>query len=312
MEFEGSEKKLEIIFNSDTNLLKAEQSVWDAVVKEANATILSMIENDQQKAFLLSESSLFVWSDRILLITCGQTSLISSVQEILKHFIKEDIDLLIYQRKNEYFSWLQPSSFYDDIKYLKSEFEGTALRFGEMDEHHHFIFHTKKSYTPQTDDNTKEFLLYGLAGDVSKMLTNPTLTAQDIRSFLNLDKILNGFIIDDYKFDPYGYSVNAIKDSLYLTIHITPQEGSSYISFETNINLEEHLDLFIEILRPSSFDFINFIPGNETQDTDAVLKVKFPYEHKKDIYETLSCGYHMGLTSIYLTSSLNNKPMIIE
>ncbi len=90
MEFEGSEKKLEIIFNSDTNLLKAEQSVWDAVVKKANATILSMIENDQQKAFLLSESSLFVWSDRILLITCGQTSLISSVQEILKHFSKRD------------------------------------------------------------------------------------------------------------------------------------------------------------------------------------------------------------------------------
>ena len=310
MIFEGSEKKLEVIFDDKLNLLKVENSVWESLVEKANATILSSTENEYIKAFLLSESSLFVWKNKILLITCGQTSLICTVDEICKQFKKENIELLIYQRKNEYFSHLQPSSFFDDIKKLNQMFDGVAYRFGEMDEHHHFIFHTTSNYMPESTDHTKEFLLYGLGKEVSRTLTNTELSASEIRSFLNFDLILEDFLIDDFKFDPYGYSINAIKEDKYFTVHITPQEDSSYISFETNIKLEKYIKGLVETLKPSSFDFLSFTPLKTSEEDKKSKKLNFDLdiEFRKNVYENLSCGYQMSLDSIYLNSRKNNRP----
>jgi S-adenosylmethionine decarboxylase len=38
--------------------------------------------------------------------------------------------------------------------------------------------------------------------------------------------------IDDYVFDPCGYSMNGVQDGGYMTIHITPEKGFSYASVE--------------------------------------------------------------------------------
>ncbi|MEZ6189114.1 MAG: hypothetical protein R3F62_29460 [Planctomycetota bacterium] len=44
--------------------------VWERVVEAARAQILSQISTSQCDAYLLSESSLFVYDDRFALITC--------------------------------------------------------------------------------------------------------------------------------------------------------------------------------------------------------------------------------------------------
>ncbi|WP_413700374.1 hypothetical protein ACLKMH_00155 [Psychromonas sp. KJ10-10] len=74
MFYEGSEKRLEI--TSSLNLLEFEYDFWSTMVEQAGAYIISNIENNEVKAFLLSESSLFVWKHRLLLITCGETNLV--------------------------------------------------------------------------------------------------------------------------------------------------------------------------------------------------------------------------------------------
>ena len=311
--FEGSEKKLEISFHQQLDLLNVEESIWESIVSKANATILSKCENETMKAYLLSESSLFVWKNKLLLITCGQTSLICAVEEITRQLGQENISLLIYQRKNEYFSHLQPTSFFEDVKVLSGKFDGEAFRFGEMDEHHHFIFHTTSNYTPDVNDKTNELLLYGLSKDVSKTLTDSNLSALEIREYLNLDIILEDFIIDDFKFEPYGYSVNAIKEDKYFTIHITPQEDSSYISFETNIDLENHMEELISKLKPSSYDFITFTPLGSNDDLKAKqVELKGPIEFRKNVFKNLNCGYQMSVDSIYVNSKKNNQPRIIN
>jgi S-adenosylmethionine decarboxylase len=61
-----------------------------------------------------------------------------------------------------------------------------------------------------------------------------------------------------------GYSLNAIKDDKYFTVHITPQEDTSYVSFESNMDDSYTCILhLIESLSPHSFDLISFNINNE-------------------------------------------------
>ena len=50
-----------------------------------------------------------------------------------------------------------------------------------------------------------------------------------------LDSVYPKAIVDDYVFDPCGYSCNALLGPYYYTIHVTPESMCSYASFETTI-----------------------------------------------------------------------------
>jgi len=256
--FEGSEKKVEVIIKDVgfSLLTDVPNEFWRALVNKANANILSSIENDVCKAFLLSESSLFVWNNRFIVLTCGVTHLVNAVEYFIQKQGKELIEHLTYQRKNEYYSHAQPSCFGDDVKVLSQFVQGNALRFGEMDSHHTFLFHNERVNHHQ--HKSYELLTYQICESVSHKLTNPTISTTDIRAFLQLDILFPGFTIDDHVFTPYGYSVNGIKNDQYFTIHITPQAESSYISFESNINLIKLAPFILNILKPKSFDLLSF------------------------------------------------------
>jgi len=65
-----------------------------------------------------------------------------------------------------------------------------------------------------------------------------------------------GAIIDDYTFDPCGYSMNGLLGESYFTIHVTPQPSCSYASFETNAACEDFTELIqkvVEVFRPRNF-----------------------------------------------------------
>jgi len=294
--FEGSEKKAEIIVCGDNNLLNIDDSFWAELVSKANATILSSVANNSVKAFLLSESSLFVWEDRILLITCGQTTLINAIDFFVETQGEDRVSQVIFQRKNEYFSHMQPTTFYDDIKSLEKRFEGVAFRMGNMDDHHNFIYHLKKDYKPNLSDHTYEFLMYEISPSAREFLMREGLTSQEIREFLKLDLILPGFTIDDFVFRPYGYSLNAIKEDCYLTIHITPQEVSPYVSFETDTDIREHVPTLLEIFGPVAYDFIEFQP---THDGNCGKEIPPSYQLKSQVESKLSCGYTMYFSHFY-------------
>ncbi|MFT4974264.1 MAG: S-adenosylmethionine decarboxylase, partial [Myxococcota bacterium] len=59
------------------------RTYWETLVARSGATILSACSSEACEAYLLSESSLFVWSDRLTLITCGQTCLVDAVEALL-------------------------------------------------------------------------------------------------------------------------------------------------------------------------------------------------------------------------------------
>src|SRR4051812_25396463 len=97
--FEGAEKKLELVVRDGISLLKWPEERFFELVKAANTQILSKIENDECRAYLLSESSLFVRDDRFTMITCGDTVLANAACAAAKYLKPEDIEALVFERK---------------------------------------------------------------------------------------------------------------------------------------------------------------------------------------------------------------------
>ena len=63
-------------------LRRVPQSMWAEVCKDAKCSILHHESNRQFDAYLLSESSLFIFPDRMIAKTCGQTTLLNLVPHL--------------------------------------------------------------------------------------------------------------------------------------------------------------------------------------------------------------------------------------
>ncbi|MEW6992053.1 adenosylmethionine decarboxylase [Colwelliaceae bacterium 6441] len=312
MFFEGSEKKTEILIDADqlSLLNDINDEFWAALVNCSQAKILSSISNEHCKAFLLSESSLFVWHDRILMLTCGETQLVNAVEYFIQEIGSAVIKHLTYQRKNEYFANAQPSCFGDDIKLISQYLPGKAYRFGEMDNHHNYVFHLDNDFVADADDITYELLAYQISEQASLHLTQENLTNQEIRDFLRLDRLLPNFIIDDFVFSPYGYSLNAIYQQHYLTIHVTPQMDSSYISFESNIDLLELAPTLIDILAPKSFDLMSF--NEQAFEAKVAQYIPPQYVSKSKVSKQLDNGYLVHFSNYVLPQTTFIEPIELD
>merc|ERR1719502_493144 len=84
--FEGPEKKLEVFFTESPDSVgfrSFEQAVWSDVLSDAHCSILHSLGNNAFDAYLLSESSLFVYPHKLILKTCGTTTLLLVLPKVL-------------------------------------------------------------------------------------------------------------------------------------------------------------------------------------------------------------------------------------
>ncbi|MGD7361294.1 hypothetical protein, partial [Ralstonia pseudosolanacearum] len=74
-----------------------------------------------------------------------------------------------------------------------------------------------------------------------------------------ISKILPSFEICDFDFDPCGYSMNAIDGPAFSTIHVTPEDGFSYASYEAmgfdaeTVGFESLVKRVLSCFEPSEF-----------------------------------------------------------
>lgn len=291
MFFEGSEKKIEIIFKSSApNLRTLGKPFWEDVVWASGAKILSQVSNEHMDAYLLSESSLFVYDRYLVMITCGRTRLIQAVKKILSAIKPQHIEAFFYERKNEVFPQYQPTDFFEDLRKLNKWFKGQALRFGQEDEHHLLLFSTDQTYVPAKDDHTMEILMHGVLPQRIEMFRreNVPMARDNAKKLAQVQSLVKGQI-DDHIFDPCGYSLNAIDGPYYYTIHVTPEKIGNYTSFETDAcKPEEQLELatrVVEFFQPASFDLVlfNSQPVDEMTFGNYVLKNRYQ--------QSLNSGY---------------------
>ena len=287
----GLKKKLEIHFSSKCNLLNESTSFWKKVVREANAEILSQMDTEICKSYLLSESSLFVYENHLIMITCGTTTLVKAAIYLAQHFGLNELESLIYERKNEYFPYQQRSDFYQDVKDLQGHFKGMkgkAYCFGQEDHHHLMLFHFDTPFYPPQEDRTCEILMHKLAPEVCQKFAKSSTHSE--RDFLRQEFIVPLqqrfplFQKQEYFFKPLGYSLNALHGSHYYTLHVTPEEKSSYVSFECNYSpsssfLKDLLETLTNTFRPKSFDVIHFHRNHIKRQTE--MKVGLAGEGEK-------------------------------
>ncbi|KAF2402986.1 S-adenosylmethionine decarboxylase [Trichodelitschia bisporula] len=172
--FEGPEKLLEVWFSPSAAALPAScsplglkvvsQDTWKGMLDLVNCQVLSVIESEHVDAYLLSESSMFVFSHKLVLKTCGTTTLLLGLPRILEiaaldaGFPHVGANLMacnpaaatpyrvFYSRKNFLFPNKQRGphrSWRDEVRFMDRLFlSGSAYMIGKMNGEHWYLYIT--------------------------------------------------------------------------------------------------------------------------------------------------------------------------
>lgn len=251
----------------------------DRICMRARCTILSCVSNRYLDAYVLSESSLFVYPYMIVLKTCGTTTLLRCVATLIElgRKISLEIDWLGYNRKNFSFPGDQMfphGSFHQEMDYLYSHrnlcdrLNGNGYTLGPITSDHWFVFvadHTKRYDEDNDTDRVLNIMMFDIDEDVAQKFyfdqyqasIGPDETEEEATKRISMeqtksagiDTLVPGATIDPRAFEPCGYSMNAILFHSYSTMHITPEEGSSYASFETNQKVNNYTPLISNVVR---------------------------------------------------------------
>ncbi|KAF5226510.1 putative S-adenosylmethionine decarboxylase proenzyme [Trypanosoma cruzi] len=279
--FEGPEKRLEVIMRiidetHSEGLHALGDEVWKGVVGSLNAQIVSKESNEYIRSYVLTESSLFVMRDRIILITCGTTTLLNAVPFVLDAVsdVRGEVEWVSFMHKNYSFPWEQKGphlSMAEEFNTLRTYFpSGKPFIFGPVDSDHYFLFVYDDVIRPcETENDTQlSMTMYGLDRTQTKhwfsdrFISTGTETAA-IRKATKLDKVADdSWKLHDLQFEPCGYSINTIRGAEYQTIHITPEDHCSFASYETNtpaVNYSERINTVLGVFAPIRFSVIVFI-----------------------------------------------------
>ena len=276
--FEGPEKNLQVIFNrlyDDTGTLRTiSQERYQEMLNYAKCKILSSISNEKCISYILSESSLFVYDDRIILKTCGTTPLLNALDDII--LIGKELNLkpaaVLYWRKNFSNPHLQNpvhQKFENEVTFLDEHLGGdsrTAI-LGPTEKDHFYFYYSellsKEQFEPIFD--TFEIKMHEIHPNKAEKFIWDKEPKRP-KSLNEVYEKLPNYKIDEFFFEPCGYSMNGINKENYETIHVTPEGSCSYISFETNdkkyINSEGKEMNIVEIFKPYSCATIEIKNGN--------------------------------------------------
>lgn len=259
--FEGYEKRLEISFFEPgvfadprgLGLRSLSKDQLDEILKPAECTIVDSLSNEFVDSYVLSESSLFVYPYKVIIKTCGTTKLLLSIPAILKlaDALSLPVKSVRYTRGSFIFPGAQSfphRSFSEEVAVLDSYFGklgsgSKAYMMGDPDKAQLWHVYSASAHSKSQSKTvyTLEMCMTGLdKKSASVFFKENTSSAASMTEESGILKILPQSNICDFDFEPCGYSMNAIEDNAVSTIHVTPEDGFSYASFEAvGYDLEE-------------------------------------------------------------------------
>eukprot|EP01035_Chromulina_nebulosa_P036187 gene36187-48724_t len=196
--FEGPEKTMEVVFRSDRGdsegLRALSRPKIDHLCMKAKCTILSQISNSHMDAYVLSESSLFVYRHRLIMKTCGTTTLLRCLGSLLEYADELNMELtwVGYSRKNlqNPSAQLWPhSNFDDEIRYidthkqLQNRLRGSGHILGPVTGDHWFVYVADHS----VNDNSNNHIAAN-EGAVNKIKSSNDLLSSNNHPISNLPR----------------------------------------------------------------------------------------------------------------------------
>lgn len=188
--FEGPEKLLEVWFAPSPDVLPAgtkkdglkavSSETWTEMLDMVNCKVLSVVESEDIDAYLLSESSMFVFPHKLILKTCGTTTLLLGLRRMLRiaavdagfpaHNCESLTEIktaatpyrVFYSRKNFLFPDKQHGphrSWKHEVQFLDDMFTGgSAYMVGKMNGDHWYLYLTTPNSSltpPRTPDSER-------------------------------------------------------------------------------------------------------------------------------------------------------------
>ncbi|KAK4380418.1 hypothetical protein RND71_002280 [Anisodus tanguticus] len=251
--FEGYEKRLEISFfepglfadPEGKGLRSLSKAQLDEFLGPAECTIVDSLSNERVDSYVLSESSLFIYSYKIIIKTCGTTKLLLSIPVILK--LADTLPLKVQAVKYTRGSFIFPGAqlfphrhFSEEVSVLDSYFGylssgSKAVILGSPDKPQKWHVYSASAGPTQSKNPvyTLEMCMTSLDREkASVFYKTESSSAAQMTTRSGIRKILPNSDICDFEFDPCGYSMNSIEGAALSTIHVTPENGFSYASFE--------------------------------------------------------------------------------
>ncbi|KAL0408790.1 UNVERIFIED_CONTAM: S-adenosylmethionine decarboxylase proenzyme [Sesamum radiatum] len=252
--FEGFEKRLEISFFQPSifsdpegkGLRSLSKAQLDEILEPAECTIVASLSNEHVDSYVLSESSLFVYPYKIIIKTCGTTKLLLSIPSILKlaGCLSLSVGTVRYTRGSFIFPGAQSyphRSFCEEVAVLDKYFgklgpgsnKAYVMGSSEKQQKRHVYSASAASVEALNPVHTLEMCMTGLDREkASVFYKNESNSASLMTNKSGIRNILPESCICDFGFEPCGYSMNSIEGAALSTIHVTPEDGFSYASFE--------------------------------------------------------------------------------
>ena len=252
----------------------------ESMLAYAECEIISTLSGVHADAYLLSESTMFVEESAIVLKTCGTTKLLAAVPAIiaLAKSVCDAVAVYVrYSRASYLFPEFQPDmhrNWADEVRALKAFFcrdfgcNGNAYEMGDSIvglRWHIFTIAKEKmlasaphmsgslSAADTGIEPTVEICMTGMSKEVARSFFRDDpkgfTDAKLLSKSLGIPDLLpRGCSIDEYIFEPCGYSMNSLSDEgTKACMHVTPEDGYSFVSHE--VSWTESLDLSALIRR---------------------------------------------------------------
>ena len=315
--FEGFEKRLEISFfqpglfadPEGMGLRALAKSQLDEILTPAACTIVSSLRNDHVDSYVLSESSLFVYAYKIIIKTCGTTKLLLAIPPILKfaEMLSLNVRSVNYTRGSFIFPGAQPyphRNFSEEVAILDGYFGklgagSNAYILGGQDKAQNWHVYSASADSVTQCDNvyTLEMCMTGLDREKAQVFyKEQSASAAMMTVNSGIRKILPDSEICDFDFEPCGYSMNSVEGAAVSTIHVTPEDGFSYASFETvgydfkAVNLNEMVQRVLACFLPTEFSVAVHVDGaSKSFEQTCFLDVK-GYCREERSHEGLGMG----------------------
>ncbi|KAB2092706.1 hypothetical protein ES319_A02G048900v1 [Gossypium barbadense] len=270
--FEGFEKRLELHFFGDDNdptvttmaLRLLDFESLENVLRVVQCTVVSAVGNHFFDAYVLSESSLFVYPTKIIIKTCGTTQLLKSIRPLI-HLAK-NLGLTIcgcrYTRGTFIFPKSQPFphiNFKQEVIYIEENlpnnlcFRKASVMPSKNPSYSWHVFSAASDNGAHFSDG--EFTVEVCMTELDRVLarkffkTGGDSAAKEMTELTGIGNINPRALICDFVFDPCGYSMNGVDGDRYSTIHVTPEDGFSYASFEYVGSVYDDQDDIVETLK---------------------------------------------------------------